>query len=219
MACWDSDVDIASMPNSWRESMLESMANAAAPMIVTESCAPGRIVACNNRWNTLCGYAPEEALGKPPSILQGPRTSRTKAREFSQRVHEEKSYYFDHGFASRQAATSVKLVNYTKSGRPFVHCLRARRVMDEDTGVDYFVTTSYEETDEAITHAMLKADVYAASSTPTPTTATAATDHELRDALIFLGGLLVLFIPALYPIWSPRLLTTISMGAEAFPVY
>jgi len=122
-------------------------------MIVTETEVDGRIIAVNAAWSALCGFAPEDALGKTPRILQGEMTSKTKARHFAREVH-----------TAGQSCIRAKLVNYTKSGRPFVHCLQTRRVMDDRSGREYFVTESHEETDPIISNAMLGIEASASVS-------------------------------------------------------
>jgi len=52
----------------------------------------------------------------------------------------------NNGIAARQAITKTTLVNYTKAGRAFVHQLSARRIQDEDTGREYYMTESREVT-------------------------------------------------------------------------
>ena len=193
MACWNDDKDIASMPHSWRTQMLSTMAASKSAVILTEteqSNCPGAIVACNAAWNKLCGYSPEEALGKTTSILQGRLTSTHKARRFTHQCIATRIYGNDNGFASRQATSSVKLINYSRSGRPFVHCLKSRRIADEDTGVEYYMTESHEETDEKIIRAMFRGE-----DVPR------ARNDEAWGALVYLVGLLLIFIPTLSPMW------------------
>jgi len=138
--------------------MMTTMARSPKAIILTETAAPGKIVAVNAAWNALCGYPPDEALGKTPSILQGPATSLRKAKQYARDVlAPSRPVYGDNeGFAARNhSASTTKLVNYTKSGEAFVHCLRTTRVMDEDTGAEYFLTESHEETDPTVSRAML----------------------------------------------------------------
>ena len=125
-------------------------------VIITETKAPGRIIACNAAWTQLCGYAPEDALGKTPRMLQGKDTSVCKARSFTRQCHQNKIRSEENVFAAWQGRARTKLVNYTKNGRAFVHCLQTRRVMDEDTGEEFFMTESHEETDNGIYAAMIK---------------------------------------------------------------
>ena len=193
MACWNDYKDLASMPFSWRHKVLSEMADAQQPCILTEVKAPGNIIAVNAEWSKLCGYSPEDALGKPTTILQGRLTSTHKARQFAHSCMNTTLYGTDTGFASRRACVTTKLVNYTKHGRPFIHCLKAKRVMDEDTGVEYYMTESHEETDEKICRAMLRGEYDDDAKDAAA---------QRRGAMIYAATLLAVFIPALYPMWS-----------------
>jgi PAS domain-containing protein len=67
-----------------------------------------RIVAVNEKWQSLCGFAPSEALHASPKILQGELTNQEKAHAFA---HELRT--------TGEARTT--LANYTKGGEPFAH--------------------------------------------------------------------------------------------------
>jgi len=175
--------DIANEPYSWRAEVLNKMSQAQKATIVTDTKS-GEIVACNSAWNKLCGYSPEEAFSHTPIILQGKLTSQTKARQYAMDVLSSKTYAKDHGFAGRQAITRTKLVNYTKSGRPFVHCLQSKRVMDEDSGKEYFITESHEETDENINQVMLQG-----MEQPV--------EHPLRDGFLFVSLVSTFLAPSM----------------------
>uniref|UniRef100_A0A7S0J3G5 PAS domain-containing protein n=1 Tax=Calcidiscus leptoporus TaxID=127549 RepID=A0A7S0J3G5_9EUKA len=144
---------------SWRSELCEKMALSSVAVIVSEARAPGRIVACNAVWSELCGYGADEAIGLTPKILQGKGTSMHKAAHFTEKVCSQTvcTHGEEFGFASRQASSFVKLVNYSKAGRPFVHCLKTWRTRDDGAGVDYFVTESHEESGTAVSRAMLRA--------------------------------------------------------------
>eukprot|EP00322_Chrysochromulina_rotalis_P020893 CAMPEP_0115836828 /NCGR_PEP_ID=MMETSP0287-20121206/4909_1 /TAXON_ID=412157 /ORGANISM="Chrysochromulina rotalis, Strain UIO044" /LENGTH=177 /DNA_ID=CAMNT_0003290325 /DNA_START=118 /DNA_END=651 /DNA_ORIENTATION=+ len=163
------------------------MARNINAVIVTETKAPGRILACNAAWTQLCGYAPEEALGKTPSMLQGKETSKRKARAYTRQCLQNKFMCEENGFASRQGRARVKIINYTRDGRPFVHCLQTSRVMDEDTGEEYFVTESHEETDDAIYCAMIKGQE-------------APCQHPIRDGALYLFLVSLCLAPSVLPV-------------------
>lgn len=183
----EDDVDIASRP--WRYEICSKLGLSAKAAIVSESSEPGRIVACNAAWNSLCGFTPDEALGETPKILQGKGTSVTKAKRYAAEVLSKPYLRDDAGFASRQDTTRAKLVNYTKTGRPFVHCLTTRRVKDEDTGEEYFVTESHEEKEQAICRAMLVGEEQPSGSKVRDT-----------DGAIFVLGVSVLVYLAVRPV-------------------
>jgi len=135
---WAEDVDLT------KSNLPERLQKCVGAAIVTESSGPFEIIACNSAWSQLCGYQPEEALGKGPgSLLQGPQTNLKKASTFSKEL----------AIAGEASST---LVNYTKLGRPFVHCLHTTTVVDEVTGKRYFLTESKEEQRASIRNALLK---------------------------------------------------------------
>lgn len=65
-----------------------------------------RIVYVNDAFERRTGFSPEEALGKTPRILQGPKTDRNEL----DRIHHA---------MSRWKPVRSELVNYTKSGEEF----------------------------------------------------------------------------------------------------
>uniref|UniRef100_A0A7S4C706 PAS domain-containing protein n=1 Tax=Chrysotila carterae TaxID=13221 RepID=A0A7S4C706_CHRCT len=74
------------------------------------------IVGCNSTWCDLCGFKPEEAIGKSPKLLQGEDTDAKVARVFTDRVSDE------------SGESDCALINYAKSGRRFLHHLHAKRL-------------------------------------------------------------------------------------------
>jgi hypothetical protein len=106
-------------------------ADPASCVIVSKHEPPFAIVACSQSWSKLCGYSPEDAVDASPGLLQGELTDLKEAASFVSRIKEK-------------GCAETKLVNYTKLGRPFIHCLSTTTVTD-DTGAPYFVTVSYEE--------------------------------------------------------------------------
>jgi PAS domain S-box-containing protein len=81
--------------------------------VITESRAPFRIVHVNKAWEGLCGFSQAEAVGKSLDILQGARTK--SSGEFKR---------LESHLQGEPKGISVRLVNYTKAGRPFVNQLR-----------------------------------------------------------------------------------------------
>ena len=79
-------------------------------MIVTDK--GGYIVACNEKWLSVCGYKAEEVLGNTPKILHGVNTQVEDATRFA------------HGLYSTGSA-EVSLLNYTKSGKEFTNNINA----------------------------------------------------------------------------------------------
>ncbi|KAH8050858.1 ubiquitin-protein transferase [Aureococcus anophagefferens] len=85
------------------------------------------------RWRRdLCGFRAAEAIGLTPKILQGECTEPAVA---------------DFATVSTplpRRAVRAEILNYTKQGRTFHHCLETTRVRDASDGVDYFCTESFE---------------------------------------------------------------------------
>jgi len=102
-----------------------------------------RIVAINEKWQSLCGYSPSEALSKSPKILQGALTNTDKAASFAEQLR-----------ATGEAKTT--LANYTKEGEPFVHRLHATKFTDNRTGEVFYITEGVEVTDKAVRSSILK---------------------------------------------------------------
>lgn len=76
------------------------------PVIVTD--LHQRIVGVNRDWVVMCKYTAEEAFGRTPQLLQGPRTNRETALDFSLQLRGGHP-----SFAS--------LINYKKDGTAFVN--------------------------------------------------------------------------------------------------
>jgi hypothetical protein len=87
----------------------------------------------NAAWTNLCGYSLDEAQGKSFSILQGKETNGKEAKKFVQNLHKDK-------FAE------TTLINYTKSGEAFPHCIAAQRLTNSRNGSDegFYLTQSRE---------------------------------------------------------------------------
>ena len=108
------------------------------PCVINSAEPPFEVLGLNSAWSQLCGYTPEEALGKDPKqLLHGEQTDRTKTKEFTARLQAE-----------GEARTTV--VNYSRGGRPFLHRLHTSRVVDPTSGTSYYVTASDEVVDPAL---------------------------------------------------------------------
>lgn len=103
-------------------------------VVLCEIDHPNHIVACSKHWSDLCGFRAAEAIGLTPKILQGECTEPAVARDFRDRIYA----------ASTGGPVRAEILNYTKQGRTFHHCLETTRVRDASDGVDYFCTESFE---------------------------------------------------------------------------
>ena len=70
------------------KAVARALSNTTQAAVVTRGTAPWDIVGCNSAWVELCGFAPEEALGKTPVILQGECTDLGVARAFTQTLKD-----------------------------------------------------------------------------------------------------------------------------------
>jgi PAS domain S-box-containing protein len=78
--------------------------------VFTLATPPFKITHVNNKWVQLCGFSAEEAVGRTCSLIQGPETS------------VQALYALRMAVAAR-ASVTLRLLNYTKSGTPFINQL------------------------------------------------------------------------------------------------
>ena len=91
------------------------------PQVITEAVPPFRIVHVNDTWCGLCGYAAEEVFGLTCKILQGPGTCPSTLEALK-------------AAALLQVPIGVRLVNYSKDGRPFLNILQMAPLLDAEGG-------------------------------------------------------------------------------------
>ena len=118
-----------------QEAFLTGLVEKAADrcVVITETAAPNRIVACSREWSALCGFEPDEAIGMTTKILQGECTDADAATAFKEDVYN----------VTAGSSARAQILNYTKFGRAFVHTLETTLIRDSD-GAEYFCTESYE---------------------------------------------------------------------------
>jgi PAS domain S-box-containing protein len=96
-------------------------------VVVTSAASPFKVVNVNEAWVGLCGYKPEEALGKSlGSLLQGSKTDTKVANSMVRRLHLE------------EYAEAV-VFNYTKEGREFKNVVRVAPMFADDGTIEHFV--------------------------------------------------------------------------------
>jgi len=91
-------------------------------IVITEVTSAGpRILWVNDAFTRTTGYTLEEAVGRNPSMLQGPGTDRTQAARMGQAIGEER-------------AATITVLNYHRDGTPFWNQVSMSPVRDDQTG-------------------------------------------------------------------------------------
>jgi PAS domain S-box-containing protein len=96
------------------------------PMIVTDPNQPDNpIVFANEAFTAMCGYAPEELIGRNCRFLQGPDTSPDTVGDIRRAIRTRS----DH---------ACEILNYRKDGSSFWNALFISPVFDKDDKLLYF---------------------------------------------------------------------------------
>lgn len=106
--------------------MLDSDERAMSVVISNPWRSDNPMIYVSEEFEAQTGYAPEEALGRNCRFLQGPDTD-PKAVEAIRAA-----------LAARTTFT-IDILNYRKSGEPFMNRLRIRPLFDERGELTYFV--------------------------------------------------------------------------------
>jgi len=93
--------------------------------VFTSALPPYRIVAVTPAWTRLCGYTEAEALGQTCKMLQGPATSPKVLEKLHSALREERP-------------CAVRLLNYRKSGQPFINDLTVDPCCDVEGRITHF---------------------------------------------------------------------------------
>ncbi len=105
--------------------LLDSDERSMSVVITNPALPDNPMIYVSEEFEAQTGYSPEEALGRNCRFLQGPGTD-PEAVEAIRR-----------GLAKRVAFT-VDILNYRKSGEPFMNRLRVRPLYDQDGNFIYF---------------------------------------------------------------------------------
>ena len=108
------------------------------PIIVTTPTAPYRITSVNKEWSEVCGFSASEVLGRTCRFLQGTDTCTDTLRHL-------------HLAIERRQPTVVQLVNYKKSGQPFLNELSLEPLFNLDAELTGFAGTIKEVAQDAQT--------------------------------------------------------------------
>ena len=94
--------------------------------IITEPDEPFRIVHVNEGWCRTCGFDAEEVLGQTCKILHGPGTCSQTLSMLKQGLQLKRGL-------------AVQLLNYTKSGRPFMNTLQVAPLYNQSGTVTHYL--------------------------------------------------------------------------------
>jgi len=109
-------------PHSAPITMSEALAPTGEAKVLTTTMAPFEIKHVNDEWVSLCGYTPEESIGKDLGILQGPLTDEDAVSNLISAI--EKGDYEN---------AVANLTNYSKNGDAFENDLTVTPVVEEDS--------------------------------------------------------------------------------------
>lgn len=134
-------------------SLSEMIAESAVPAVVTNPRLPDNpIVACNDAFTVLTGYAREEIIGRNCRFLRGAGTDGASTDTIRDAIR-----------ANRPVL--VELLNYRKDGTPFRNALMIAPIFGADGTPDYFLG-SQMAVEEATTQRADDATARIATLTP-----------------------------------------------------
>jgi PAS domain S-box-containing protein len=138
IACSSRDIS-KQKKEDLRLHLLESViVNTTDAVMITEAepfDEPGpRVLYVNAAFTNMTGYAAEEVIGKPPRILQGPKTDMDEVARLSKSIR-------------RWNPSEVTLVNYKKSGEEFWINFSLSPVADEKGWYTHWISIDHDVTE------------------------------------------------------------------------
>ncbi|KQM23849.1 histidine kinase [Sphingomonas sp. Leaf11] len=110
----------------------EMITGSAVAAVVSDPNLPDTpIVACNQAFIDLTGYAEHEILGRNCRFLRGPDTEEAATEELRAAVRERR-------------ATLVEVLNYKKDGTPFRNAVMLAPIFAEDGSLQYMLGSQIE---------------------------------------------------------------------------
>ena len=106
-------------------------AGSVAAVISNPRLPDNPIVACNEAFCRLTGYAREEIVGRNCRFLRGTDTEPELAQQLRENIH------------ARQPVL-VEILNYKKDGTPFRNAVMVAPIFDADGEVEYFLGSQVE---------------------------------------------------------------------------
>lgn len=102
-------------------------------VVVTRAEAPFPIVYVNDAWCDLCGFKPDQVVGKTLKTIQGPRTDTQRITQCMTQLMETRD------------AVEMNIINYKHHGIPFHNRVVVEPLKDRDGAVRYMVGRLHEE--------------------------------------------------------------------------
>lgn len=114
------------------ERLLEVIEHSPIASVITDPRAPDNpIIACNDGFMALTGYARDEIVGRNCRFLAGPATEPWLSEEISRSVREHR-------------AVLVEILNYKRDGTPFRNAVMVAPIYDADDELVYFLGSQVE---------------------------------------------------------------------------
>lgn len=106
--------------------MLEAEEQTMSVVITNPSLGDNAIIHVSEEFADQTGYSPEEVLGRNCRFLQGPETDPETVEAIRVGL-------------KAQITFTIDILNYRKSGEPFMNRLRIRPLFDETGELTYYV--------------------------------------------------------------------------------
>lgn len=114
---------------------LDLIAQGSVASVLSDPRQPDNpIVACNDAFLTLTGYARDEVVGRNCRFLAGPDTEEVLTQRLRDAIRD-------------RAPTIVEILNYRKDGTPFRNAVMVAPMFDEQGQLQYFLGSQMEVPD------------------------------------------------------------------------
>ena len=110
-----------------------SMEESFNSVLITEAGPGYPIIYVNAAFCELTGYGPHEVMGKPPSILQGPRTDPEVIQRLEQNIADGELFY-------------GQAINYRKDGSEFMMEWKIAPIRNDKEEITHYLAIQREVT-------------------------------------------------------------------------
>ena len=115
-------------------SPLEMISGSSVAAVISDPTLPDTpIVACNDAFSALTGYAAEEVIGRNCRFLRGPDTEPHLTEELRCAVRERRT-------------TLVEILNYRKDGSPFRNAVMLAPIFEADGALRFILGSQFDVT-------------------------------------------------------------------------